>query len=469
MKTPTLFIALCLFLSSCIGTGPDSSSDSAAFKADSIFENSFYTNTQWPSYRGYYANGFLSSADLPENWNLETSENIRWRIPLPGMGLSCPVIWDDQLFITTAVSESDSEGFRTGIYGDIEPVGDSSIHQWIVYAINKNNGEIAWQKVAHSGIPMVKRHPKSTHANTSVATNGEYVVAFFGSEGLYCYDMNGELIWKRDFGLIKSAWDVYEAAEWEFSSSPVIHDGKVIIQADALNTAFVAVIDLQTGETIWRQEREEIPNWCTPNLYIHNGDMRVVVNGFRHRGGYDLESGEEIWSQSGGGDVPVPTPVIWKDLIYFNSAHGRDRPLMAVKNSASGNIAYPKNDSVHHADIAWFNNRSGPYMSSVLVYNDLLYSIRWNGNLTCQDARTGEEYYRETVDPGSFIASPVAADGKIFLVQEEGDVYVVKAGKEYELLGKSSIGGISLVTPGISANSIFFRTENELIAVSKEQ
>ena len=148
---------------------------------------------------------------------------------------------------------------------------------------------------------MVKRHPKSSHANTTVATDGTHVVVFFGSEGLYCYNKEGSLMWKRDFGLINSAWQVHEYAQWEFCSSPVIYQDKVVIQVDALNTAFVAVLDLSTGETIWREERDEITGWCTPNIYFEGEIARVAVNGYKHRGGYDLETGEEIWRMSGGG------------------------------------------------------------------------------------------------------------------------------------------------------------------------
>jgi len=459
----TVYLITC-----CYACNPVKGTNEAdAQEADSLFNASFLSNTQWPSYRGYLAAGFLSNAGLPDSWDLETSDNILWRLPLPGMGLSCPVIWDNNIFITTAVGEQDDAGFRTGIYGDIEPVSDSSVHEWLVYCIDRHSGEIKWKRTAHRGVPSVKRHPKSTHANTSVAADGNYVVAFFGSEGLYCYDHRGEQVWKRDFGLINSAWDVYESAQWEFGSSPLIYDGKVIIQADALNTAFVAVLDLPSGDILWKQERNEISTWCTPNVYMHGGNLRMVVNGFRHRGAYDLETGREIWKMSGGGDIPVPTPVNWEDLVIFNSAHGRDRPLMAVRKSAEGEIPYPAKEGSLPDQIAWFDNRSGPYMTSPLVYENLLYCLRWNGMLTCQDPLTGEVFYRETVFPGSFIASPVAADGKIFVVQEEGTVYVIKAGKEYELLNTSSLGSVSLVSPGIAEDMIIFRTAKELIAVSE--
>lgn len=455
MKKLSVFLVLCL-------TGLLSCAQQSKEKA---FFESMETNTQWPSYRGFYANGYMKNATLPDSFNIQTGFNVQWDIDIPGMGLSCPVIWDENIFITTAISENDKEGYLPGMYGDIAPVADSSEHEWVLYCINKEDGKIKWEQILHQGIPSVRRHPKSSHANTSVATNGKQVVVFLGSEGLYCYDMKGELLWERDFGLIMSAWNIVPSAEWEFCSSPLIHEDKVIIQADALNQAFVAVLDLETGETIWKQERDEISGWCTPNVYFDGNMARVVVNGYKHRGAYDLDSGEEVWRMNGGGDIPVPSPIVWKDLVYFNSAHGRHAPLMAVKNSAEGEILYPKPDSVDNEDFAWFYDREGAYMTSVLVYDSLLYRMRWNGNLSCYDARSGEKYYSQTVNPSSFIASPVIAGNKIYLVEEKGMVYVVKPGKEYELLNKTPLGELSLVTPGLVEDLIVFRTSGRLIAV----
>jgi outer membrane protein assembly factor BamB len=409
----------------------------------------------------------LNDANLPDSFNIETSYHVKWNIPVPGLGLSCPVVWDDRIYITTAISSEDTEGYRTGLYGDIEPVNDSSEHRWMVYSIDKSNGKVLWEQEAYRGIPKVKRHPKSSHANTTLATDGWHVVAFFGSEGMYCYDKDGTLLWKRDFGLINSAWNVVESAEWEFCSSPVIFQDKVIIQADALNTAFVAVLDLKTGNTLWKQDRNEISGWCTPNVYFDGKKARVAVNGYKHRGGYDLLTGQEVWRMEGGGDIPIPTPIVWKDLLFFNSAHGRHAPLMAVRNSTTGEIAYPESDSVFADSFAWFQDRGGAYMSSVLVYDSLLYRMRWNGNLACLDARTGKTLYDQTVHPSSFIASPVAADGKIYLVSETGEIHIIEAGPVYKPLKKIALGDISLVTPAIAPGMIIFRTASSLIGISE--
>ena len=199
---------------------------------------------QWPQYRGYLASGVFDNANLPSSFDLQKMINIKWKINVPGLGISSPVVWGDRLFITTAISEDDKAGFKPGLYGDVTPVNDSSVHEWKVYCINKNTGKTLWERTSCRGIPKIKRHPKSTHANTTVATDGKFVIAFFGSEGLYCYDFDGNLKWQKSFGVLKSIWTVMKNAEWEFASSPIINDGKVIVQCDVLENSFVAALDV---------------------------------------------------------------------------------------------------------------------------------------------------------------------------------------------------------------------------------
>jgi len=203
---------------------------------------------QWPGYRGYLSSGVLDNSNLPESFDIQKMLNVRWKTEIPGLGLSSPVIWGDKLFLTTAVSKFDNQGIKPGIYGDGMPVPDSSVHDWKVYCINKNTGSILWERTACTGVPKIKRHPKSTHANPSVATDGKYAVAFFGSEGLYCYDYEGKLIWKKNFGVLKSVAFDYNAAEWEFASSPIIYKGVLIIQCDVLENSFLAAFNVKTGK-----------------------------------------------------------------------------------------------------------------------------------------------------------------------------------------------------------------------------
>jgi outer membrane protein assembly factor BamB len=423
---------------------------------------------QWPGYRGYMASGVLDNANLPESFDFQKMINVKWETKIPGLGLSSPVIWGDRLFITSAVSKADNQGIKTGIYGDGLPVPDSSVHDWKVFCIDKNSGETLWERIAYTGVPKIRRHPKSTHANSSIATDGKYAVAFFGSEGLYCYDYEGKLIWKKSFGILKSVAYDYVAAEWEFASSPVIYNGVLIIQCDVLENSFLAAFDLKSGKELWKTKRDEYPGWGTPNIYKDGNRICIAVNGYKHRGGYDFLTGKEIWHMSGGGDVPIPTPVIGKDLIYFNSAHGPSSPIYAIKKTASGDLT-SKPTGVMSEYVKWGIPRGGSYIHTLLLYKDHLYNVNWNGTVVCYDALTGEEIFSAKLGTSkSFIASPVASDGKIYIVDEEGTVYIVEDGNEFKLLAEIPMNDICLTAPAITDGMIIFRTQKHLIGVGKK-
>jgi len=407
---------------------------------------------QWTAYRGKLSSGVLDNANLPESFDIIKMINVRWKIEIPGLGLSSPVIWDNKIFITSAISQTDREGFKPGIYGDITPVRDSSIHEWEVFCFDKNSGKLIWEKTAYKGIPKIKRHPKSTHANTSVATDGKYVVAFFGSEGLFCYDMKGKLLWQKNFGVLKSVFFAFKTAEWEFASSPIIYNGVLIIQCDVLENSFIAAYDVKTGKELWKTQRDEYPGWCTPNIYTNEGKTYIAINGYKNRGGYDFETGKEVWKMSGGGDIQIPTPIVGNDMIYFNSAHGRYSPIIAVKTTATGDITLKENETSNEF-IKWSLPRGGSYMHTLLLYKNHLYNVNWNGSFICLDPLTGKEIYNAKLGKAkSFIASPVAADGKIYVVDEEGTIYIVQDGDEFKLLA---------ITDGM----IIFRTQKYLVAV----
>lgn len=423
---------------------------------------------QWTAYRGRFSAGVLDNANLPESFDIIKMINVRWKTEIPGLGLSSPVIWDNKIFITSAISQNDREGFKPGIYGDIAPVSDSSMHEWKVFCINKNTGKLIWEKTAYKGIPKMKRHPKSTHANTSVATDGKYVVAFFGSEGLFCYDMNGKLIWQKNFGILRSVFFAVKSAEWEFASSPIIYKGVLVVQCDVLDNSFVAAYDLKTGKELWKTQRDEYPGWCTPNIYTNAGKAYVALNGYKNRGGYDFETGKQVWTMSGGGDIQIPTPIVGNDLIYFNSAHGKYSPIIAVKTNATGDITL-KGSETSNEFIKWSLPRGGSYMHTLLLYKNHLYNANWNGTFICLDPLTGKEIYNAKLGKSkSFIASPVASDGKIYVVDEDGTIYVVQDGDEFKLLAEVPMNDVCLTAPAISDGMIIFRTQKYLVAVGKK-
>jgi outer membrane protein assembly factor BamB len=423
---------------------------------------------QWTAYRGNFSSGVMDNANLPETFDLIKMINIKWKTEIPGLGLSSPVIWDNKIFITSAISQTDREGFKPGIYGDISPVRDSSIHEWKVFCIDKYSGKLIWEKTAYKGIPKMKRHPKSTHANTSVATDGKYVVAFFGSEGLFCYDMNGNLIWQKNFGLLRSVFFMVKSAEWEFASSPIIYNGVLIIQCDVLENSFVAAYDLKSGKELWKTQRDEYPGWCTPNIYTNAGKTYVALNGYKNRGGYDFETGKQVWNMSGGGDIQIPTPIVGNDLIYFNSAHGKYSPIIAVKTSAAGDITLKETETSNEF-IKWSLPRGGSYMHTLLLYKNHLYNVNWNGSFICLDPLTGKEIYNAKLGKAkSFIASPVASDGRIYVVDEDGTIYVVQDGDEFKLLAEVPMNDICMTAPAITDGMIIFRTQKYLVAVGKK-
>ena len=279
--------------------------------------------------------------------------------------------------------------------------------------------------------------------------------------------MDGELLWKKDLGVLKSAAYNFPPAEWGFASSPVLHDGKVIVQCDVIGDSFLAVFDAQSGKEIWRQARKEFPTWGTPTV-IQRGDKghQVVVNGFKHMGGYDLATGEALWHLQGGGDVPIPTPFEGHGLIFLANAHGASAPVYAVRLTASGDVSLAKEET-SSAAIAYRLSRVASYQNTPVVYGDELYVCRDNGGrLICFDAHSGEERYRQRLEPGgNVIASPVAADGKVYFTTEEGEVHVVKAGPSYELLAVNPLGEPTLATPAISAGVIFFRGRHHVVAI----
>jgi outer membrane protein assembly factor BamB len=315
----------------------------------------------------------------------------------------------------------------------------------------------------------VKRHPKSTHANSTPAVDATHVLAFFGSEGLHCYDHDGKLLWSKSFGVLDSGApngaDDTTNFQWGFASSPVIHGERVLVQCDIQQGSFVAALELATGKELWRTPRAEKPTWSTPAIGEHDGKTQVVCNGYFDIGGYDLASGKQLWKLTGGGDVPVPTPLVHDDIVFLTSAHGRQHPLRAILLSAQGEIPPYPAESEHRA---WEAPNAGAYMQTPLVYGSEIYSCNDNGALACLDAATGDSIYRERLGDGTygFSASPVAGDGKLFFTAESGTVHVVKPGPEFAELAKNDLGEPCLATPALSAGRLFFRTRSQLVAIS---
>ena len=424
--------------------------------------------TDWPSYRGPQASGMAVEAPGPTQWNLKAGTNVQWSTPIPGLGLSSPVIWGDRVFITTAIAEEGKAELKVGLYGDIKSANDNGPQSWQVICLARKTGKILWSKEVHQGIPKSKRHTKSSHANGTVATDGRNVVAFFGSEGLYCLDFNGELLWSRSFGALHTGYFKMPSAQWGFASSPIIHRDRVIVQCDVLKDSFIASLDLKSGEDVWRVPRKEVPTWSTPAILERpNNPAQIVVNGFKHIGAYDFLTGKEIWKLEGGGDIPVPTPIFGHGLIYITNAHGKMSPIYAITMESKGELN-PEDDA--SSNVAWWIQRGGNYMQTPILVRDLLFACSDSGVLSCFDAKSGERHFKKRLRSGKsgfgFTASPVSDGRNLYFCTEDGRVFIVAAEKEFRLIAENTLGETScMASPALADGSLYVRTRDRLVAI----
>ena len=426
-------------------------------------------SSNWTQFRGMGASGVSEGKPLPVKWDAEKGEGVLWKTAIPGLGHCSPIVWDDKVFVTSAITGKEKAELKVGLYGDIASVQDSTVHEFKVYCVSKNTGKILWERTAAKTVPKVARHTKSTHASPTMATDGKSVVAFFGSEGLYCYDLNGNLKWKHSFGVLDSGYYMVPSAQWGFGSSPVIHSGRVIVQCDVQQKPFLAALDLATGKELWRTKRADVPTWGSPTIIEVNGRPQIIVNGWKQIGAYDLPTGKELWHMAGGGDIPVPTPVYGKGLLFITNAHGMMAPIYAIKPENRGGDISLKGDAKSNDSIAWFSPRDGAYMQTPLIYGDYLYVCRDNGVIGCYEAKTGKRIYNERLGTGrsGFTASAVGGDGKLYFTSEDGDIYVVQAGTEFKLLASNPMGEVCMATPAISNGVLLYRTQDHLVAVGK--
>ncbi len=418
----------------------------------------------WPQFRGVQARGVAEASSTPEKW-----ERFKWKTPVPGLGLSAPVIWSNKVFVTTAVSQQGAQQLKIGLYGDIESADESVPHSWKVFCLAKDSGEILWQKVAHEGVPKMKRHPKSSQANCTPATDGTNLVCFFGAEGIFCYSLDGRLRWQKQFGPLDSGYFAQPEAQWGFASSPIIHANRLIVQCDVQTNSFIAALDISDGHELWRTSRGDVPTWSTPTVDVRPKRPQVIVNGFRHVGGYDLLTGKELWKLSGGGDIPVPTPIVSGNLIFLTGAHGKLAPIYAVRADAEGDITLDSNQTTNRF-IAWSTRRGGNYMQTPIIVGEHLFTCKDNGVVACYTTSTGEKHFEERLAAGGrtgFTASPVADAKKIHYTSEEGKVYTISAAPKFQLLATSDLGEPCMATPAISVGELFFRTRHHLVCVSK--
>jgi outer membrane protein assembly factor BamB len=422
----------------------------------------------WPSFRGPNASGVADGQNLPETWNTGTSENILWKAPVPGLAHSSPVIWGDRIFVTSAISSRGNASFKPGLYGDGDASEDRSNHKWMLYAIDKRTGKIVWDRVAFEGEPRNKRHIKSTYASASPATDGRIVVAWFGSEGVHAYDMDGNRLWTVDLGRVDmGAYDI-PSYEWGPASSPIIWNDTVFIQCDTQADSFMLALDARTGNTIWKTDRQEMPSWGTPTVVRTRAGDELVTNASNFIRAYDPRSGKELWKLGGSSKITAPTPFLANGLVVVASGRAPERPLFAVRPGSRGDLTLAKDQTSSDA-VVWSKTGRGSYMPTPLVYDGILYVLGNNGVFDAYEVESGKEIYRQRIEPvgSGFSASPVAADGRIYLASEDGDIIVIAAGREFKKLGSNAMGELVMATPALSDGVMYVRGVSTLFAIGK--
>ncbi len=423
----------------------------------------------WPSFRGPAASGVAEGQNLPDTWKADGRVGIRWQTPIPGLAHSSPVVWGDRVFVSTAVSARSDGEFVPGLYGSGHTAADRTVpHQFKLYCLDKKSGKVLWEKVAFEGAPKSGRHIKSTYANPTPATDGKRVVVSFGSDGLYAFDLDGKLLWQRDLGIIETSAYNVPGYEWGMASSPILWQDKVFIQADTSREDFLAALDAATGKTLWQVARDEMPSWATPNVYEGATGAELVTNAPNKIRGYDPADGKELWQIAPSSNITAPTPVFAPGWIVVASGRRPTRPIYVVKAGSRGDLSLPEGKTSSEA-VLWSKTGRGSYMPTPLVYGPHLYVLSNDGVLDCYELATGAEVYRERLPHrgSGFSGSPVAADGKIYLPGEDGDVFVVRAGPKYELLATNALGEILMTTPAISEGLLLIKTQHHLWAIGR--
>ncbi len=414
------------------------------------------TAAHWPQWRGPFFNG-MARGDAPTTWS-DTS-NVKWKTQIPGRGFSTPAIWGDRIFVTTAIptgtpapapSPTETQGQRRAAPPPIE-------HRFDVLALDRKTGKIIWQKTARVATPHEGYHRAyGSFASNSPVTDGKYVYASFGSRGIYCYDFNGKLIWEKDLNV-----QMKMRLAFGEGSAPLLVGDRLFLVFDHEAESFMVALDKRNGKELWRAARDERSSWSTPLAIDHGGRTEIVVSATNRVRSYDPATGKVLWESGGLGANAIPVPVHQNGTVYVMSGY-RDPKLMAIKLGKQGDLT--GSDA-----IAWSHTRGVPYTASPVLFDNKLYVVTDNGMVSAFNATTGEPYYTQTRLPKSYNlkASPVGANGKLYLATEDGDVVVLKMGEKFEVVATNTLADqVFIATPVIAAGELFLRGQNTLFCIS---
>ena len=417
---------------------------------------------QWPQFRGPAAGVIPDDPALPETWS--ETENVVWKTTIPGLGWSSPVVWDDHIFLTSAVSSGYEKPPVPGLYDEHDHVKAAAPQRWVVYDVDFKTGKIRWERELYKAQPPLLRHIKNSYASETAVTDGERVYVYFGSIGiLAAFDLNGKKVWSRELGAFNTQVELGTGA------SPTIYKDRIYVVNDNTTQSFLSAFDKRTGAELWRVNRDERGNWSTPLVWENELRTEIVTAGTVKVRSYDLD-GKQLWELRGMTTLTIPSPFARNGLVYISSGYpgALPRPVYAIRPGASGDISL-KPDETTNNYIAWYHPQLGTYNTSALVYDGYYYTLLDRGFLLCHDAKTGKQIYgrqRISIDSTGFTSSPWAYNGKIFVLSEDGDTYVIQAGPEFKVIGKNSLGDMPLATPAALRGSLIVRTQSKLYRIA---
>jgi outer membrane protein assembly factor BamB len=418
---------------------------------------------QWPQFRGPDAGAIADDPALPDTWS--EKQNIAWKTAIPGLGWSSPIVWDDHIFLTSAISDGKEPPPAPGLYDEHDHVKASAPQHWMVYDIEFKTGKIRWQRELKNGEPPLLRHVKNSYASETAVTDGERVYVYFGSLGLVtALDFKGNVVWSKDLGAFNTQVELGTGA------SPALYKDRLIIVQDNTTKSKIIAFDKRSGKELWNVDRDETGNWSTPLVWENDLRTEIVTTGTRRVRSYDLD-GKLLWELRGMSELTIPSPFASNGLVYISSGYpgGALRPVYAIRPGAAGDISLKAGETSNEY-VVWHQPFLGTYNTSALVYRNYYYTLLDRGFLLCHDARTGKQVYgrqRLSVDGSGFTASPWAYNGKIFAMSEDGDTFVVQAGPEYKVLGKNSLDQMPLATPAVLRGSLIMRTQSNLYRIAK--
>jgi len=422
----------------------------------------------WPQFRGPGALGVSGNANLPDKWS--AMENVLWKQTVAGRGWSSPVIWGNQIFVTTVVTEGKAWEAKKGLYfGGERYKPPTGRHHWKVVCLNLDTGRVVWEKTVHSGIPKGSIHIKNSYASETPITDGEHIYAYFGNQGLYCYTMDGKQVWKKEWPAYKTRYG------WGLAASPVLHKGRLYIVNDNEEQSFLVALDSKNGKEIWRIDREgEKSNWSTPYIWENKLRTEIITPGTRKNRAYGL-NGKLLYEFGGNSSITIATPYAKFGLLYVTSGYVGDRkkPMFAIRPGAKGDISLESGEDKNDY-VAWCQRRAGPYNPSTIIYDDLMYVLLDRGLVACYEAKTGRHVYgpeRIVSRGGAFTSSPWAYNGKIFFLDENGVTYVLQAGRKFKLLRSNRLVAkedMCMATPAMAGDKLIIRTDTRVYCLSNE-